>query len=179
MCTRVVEHLEGDSEREDQSYTRATDRQTDRQRRSDTYREDDTSTLPPTPLHDHTSSLPLRVPGTSSLLAGCHSRRMTGFSSTVPFPLLTLNCHTLPPPCCTPPRPAGPAGPYCFLACSCDSHSDMHAHTSTDVHVLIFLSVIYTQSEAAPSVTSSHVVPPARLRERLLEVSVDQIGFTP
>lgn len=93
-------------------------RQTVKQRRSDTYREDDTSTLPPTPLHDHTSSLPCRVPGTSSMHAGCHSRRMTSFSSTMPFPLLTLNCYThtytyTQTPSCTP---SWPAGPYCFLA---------------------------------------------------------------
>lgn len=33
------------------------------QRTSDTYREDDTSTLPPTPLYDHTSFMPLPSPG--------------------------------------------------------------------------------------------------------------------
>lgn len=54
-----------------------------------------------TPLHDRTSFLPLIDPGTSSMHTGCHSRRMTSFSSTMPFPLLTLNCHTPPPslPC--------------------------------------------------------------------------------
>lgn len=72
---------------------------------SDTYREDDTSTLPPTPLHDHTSSLPCRVLGTSSMHAGCHSRRMTSSSSTVPFPLLTLNCHPTPTHQPHPPSP--------------------------------------------------------------------------
>lgn len=57
----------------------------DPQSRSDTYREYDTSTT----LHNRTSSPPCRDPGTSSMHAGCHSRRMTGFSSTTP-----LNSHT-------------------------------------------------------------------------------------
>lgn len=43
-----------------------------------------------------TSSPPGGDPRTSSMHAGCHSRRMTSFSSTMPFPLLTLNCHTPP-----------------------------------------------------------------------------------
>lgn len=138
-------------------------RQTVNQRRSDTYREDDTSTLPPTPLHDHTSSLPCRVPGTSSMHAGCHSRRMTSFSSTMPFPLLTLNCHTPPTPHSTPPRPAGP---YCFLARAeihtrthaqttrrTHTYAYMHTHTSTKIHASLFLSVICTQRETARPVT--------------------------
>lgn len=57
----------------------------DPQSRSDTYREDDTSTT----LHNRTSSPPCRDPGTSSMHAGCRSRRMTSFSSTTP-----LNSHT-------------------------------------------------------------------------------------
>ncbi len=140
------------------------DGQTGNQRQSDTYREDDTSTLPPTPLHDHTSSLPCRVPGTSSMHAGCHSRRMTSFSSTMPFPLLTLNCHT----------PLLHAFPACrallLLGPDWDSHththththtqttrahtySYMHTHTRTNIHASLFLSVIYTQWETAQPVT--------------------------
>lgn len=134
--------------------------QTGNQRQSDTYREDDTSTLPPTPLHDHTSSLPCRVLGTSSMHAGCHSRRMTGFSSTMPFPLLTLNCHTQPPllhafPACRALLLLGP---------NCDSlHTDnkegthtysyAHTYTSAKVHAALFLSVINTQWETARPVT--------------------------
>lgn len=91
LCICVVERSESVSECDALSMC---DKQTGYQRQSDTYREDDTSTLPPTPIHDHTSSLPCRVPGTSSMHTGCHSRRMTSFSSTMPFPLLTLNCHT-------------------------------------------------------------------------------------
>lgn len=60
-------------------------READPQSRSDTYREDDTSTTP----HNRTSFPPCRDPGTSSMHAGCHSRRMTSFSSTMP-----LNSHT-------------------------------------------------------------------------------------
>lgn len=56
-------------------------------RQSGTYREDDTSTSV------HFLS-PGGDPWTSSMHAGCHSRRMTSFSSTMPFPPLTLNCHT-------------------------------------------------------------------------------------
>lgn len=45
-----------------------------------------------------TSSPPGGDPRTSTTHAGCHSRRMTSFSSTMPFPPLTLNCHTPTPP---------------------------------------------------------------------------------
>ena len=114
------------------------DRQTANQRQSDTYRGDDTSTLPPTPLHDHTSSLPCRVPGTSSMHAGCHRRRMTSFSSTIPFPLLTLNCHTslllllhlllFAFPACRA---------LLFLGPDRDSHTHTHTHTRTHTHTHI------------------------------------------
>ncbi|KAI4829981.1 hypothetical protein KUCAC02_001640, partial [Chaenocephalus aceratus] len=86
-----------------------------RTRDSDTYRADDTSTLPPTPLHDHTSSPPHPSPG-DIFHAGCHSRRMTSFSSTMPFPLLTLNC--IAPPPSSSSSLYRPAGLCRFLACT-------------------------------------------------------------
>ncbi len=116
------------------------DRQTVNSRQSDTYRGDDASTLPPTPLHDHTSSLPCRVPGTSSMHAGCHSRRMTGFSSTMPFPLFTLNCYTHTHP---PPRLPGPLGltvswlrfPQKCTHTHRQQQRHTHTHTCTLAHV--------------------------------------------
>lgn len=83
------------------------------------------------------TTLPLRlrrVPGTSSMHAGCHSRRMSGFSSTMPFPLLTLNCH--------PPNPSSPSPLHAFLACrafvllgpDCDSLSHTRTHTTRMRH---------------------------------------------
>lgn len=95
-------------------------------RQSGTYREDDTSTSV------HFLS-PGGDPWTSSMHAGCHSRRMTSFSSTMPFPPLTLNCHTPP----TPPHSTTssisiqPVGLHCFAATHTHTQS---GHTRTLVH---------------------------------------------
>lgn len=92
--------------------------------------QDDTSTPPPTPARPHFLSA-CRVPRTSSMHAECHSRRMTSFSSTMPFPLLTLNCHT-------PPSflPSQPAGLYWFL-----ERIEIHTrdHTQTRAHAYSYM----------------------------------------
>lgn len=69
-----------------------------------------------------TSSPPGGDPRTSSMHVGCHSRRMTSFSSTMPFPLLTLNCHT--PHFSTSSISFQPGGLHCFVA----THTHIHTH---------------------------------------------------
>lgn len=85
-----------------------------------------------------TSSLPGGDPRTSSMHTGCHSRRMTSFSSTMPFPLFTLNCHT--PHSSTSSISFWPAGLHFFAATHTHTHRQnhymrVHSHMNTHTHM--------------------------------------------
>lgn len=95
-----------------------------------------------------TSSPPGGDPRTSSMHAGCHSRRMTSFSSTMPFPLLTLNCHT--PHSSTSSTSFQPAGLHCFVAATTNMSTHVRPHTRGSLRL-----VICNQWEAARPVIIS------------------------
>lgn len=103
-----------------------------------------------------TTSPPLRrcrVPQTSSMHAGCHSRRMSGCSDTMPFPIFALNCHhrhllhAFPGPAGAPNAPR-----FTHKHTRTHKHIEeegigifIHSHSLRNTHPSLCLCVIYTQ----------------------------------
>ena len=110
------------------------------------------------PLLSATTLLSVPCPGTSSMHAGCHSRRMTSCSSTKPFPLLTLNCCTPPPPHTS----SWPAGPYCLLAWDSRSHEHSFMQVQTFMPFSFFVWFTLSRKLWSPSQSSNEATPGAK-----------------